>query len=1477
MRHFGNFNHNKKRPEFLFDFEGSRNGINALSQSLTINGITVTNTFRHEGQDAIDGVTWDAVTGTNLPGLNSGGTGQHETPIHGNVKAFDFGTTNTRFQAASSGTYDITTEDLVLEFIFKLKSNGSNQAFIGKESSGNPGYLLFFNNGDSEMAMLIDASSSVIQQSGTLTEGLWYHSMVFMDRSGSGQWYINGVASGSPTVISAQAASITTAELATIGARTDGTIDNEGRLAYIAMWAQDAWLDTHLQATVAEERFARVSDTRAVIANDRIATTKTRTTQASVVREITPTIYNVFQVGSGWMRNVDHPSLGKGYLGEQASANSFLQSEDLSVTWTLNNGITNTSGPTPPNGVSSNNYAFAANAGTATKFISQDPGITHGTISAFVHLGTFTTPTNTEQDYIAIRPDITKNNWQNFNIRIGSLASSVGTIDAAGFEDWGAGWYRCWVQMSDNIGTVGFYAIDTNNVTDLQTSTGDGEGAAYFIFGMQAESGNILTSYIPTTTAAVIRHNDLLEYDIGSLSTQGSIVVEASANADAYADGYSRIVVEVTKSASDGYLDGYMNIMQFNDAASAPRMHVVASADNQAVFSDSSALDGYRHKHTLSYGSNDFAGFIDGESIGTDSVGAVPETLDRLAIGSRNTGEFPLGGVVHKIRGFDKKRSKERTPMFDFNPEVVRGGVDQLDAYMTINGVTVNPTFRYKGGDANANNWNPWIFGETLNFVEDGANQDYNQGSPIMGSGANDDSVTFNDGDVYQATNTTFADVTTEDMVFEMIYRPDDNSTSGIFAKQAGDAGYQAKRTSLTNMLVFTGGVNSNVNSGGEDAGTWNHVIWFLDRDGSGQVYVNGVASGAAADISARAATMTNAGIFTIGALSNTTVNVSAGIAYVAMWQRDDWLDTHLQASVAADRFAKVSGMYHSGKAPSTNTRTTQSTLTKNHGPNIFQHSEDLDNAIWIKSASSISDTSVKTPIGTISTTATLAENGSAATSHLIRQDAYMPAGPMTVSGYFKAATRIWVSIRSLTTTNTKTFFNLSTGTIGTTASNITKATITDAGGGWFRCSTTFTTVGGEEDIRFHIAEGDDDITFDGLSQDSIYTWGLQVEEGGFPTTYVRTKGVTGYQIFQVGDNWMRNIDSSALGSGFISELAITNEMLHSEDLSDVVWVTTNATKSSALDTTIPDGTTSTVIAIAEDDSAATSHVLQQTVPYPSGGTVTFSGFFKAINRNWIRLRNITAGGVQASFNLLDGTHPGSQPAGSLLRSSMEYYGNGWWRCSITGLAFGGDNAFGVNIADGDAVANISFDGLSQDSIFTWGWQTELGPLETSYIPTTTVAVTRNDDDLRYTIADGSDYNSAGSSMIVDSTTPNHNSATTGSFVQLIHTGEDTRVGLFVLGASSDEIDAVGRTVGVQDMSLPTVAATDGIRKTTSLSCGANDFEIYDSGVSTDSVDISAGFSSEYTRLDLGNFSGGSQPNSVMHRVRIFNKKRIKK
>jgi hypothetical protein len=261
-------------------------------------------------------------------------------------------------------------------------------------------------------------------------------------------------------------------------------------------------------------------------------------------------------------------------------------------------------------------------------------------------------------------------------------------------------------------------------------------------------------------------------------------------------------------------------------------------------------------------------------------------------------------------------------------------GVINLDPILTINGVSVAPTLRYKGGDAGATNWPAWGYGETLDIVA-GTAPTYNAGSPLLG--ANDDSVQFNKGGYYQAGNNTFGDITTEDFVVELVFRA--NFITNVrycHKRDSSNYGYELFTDSgqpafFSFLIGDSGGYSAGNFFQTLTPGCWYHLIAFFDRSGSAIGYLNG-AAGAATAISTRSGSISTNVPFKLGS-NGASAHMDGCIAYYSQWKRDAWLDSHLQPTIALERFNRLIGLIpqvaKGTSTPVTQTRSTTAYLDK--------------------------------------------------------------------------------------------------------------------------------------------------------------------------------------------------------------------------------------------------------------------------------------------------------------------------------------------------------------------------------------------------------------------------------------------------------------------------------------------------------------------------------------------------------------------
>jgi hypothetical protein len=284
-------------------------------------------------------------------------------------------------------------------------------------------------------------------------------------------------------------------------------------------------------------------------------------------------------------------------------------------------------------------------------------------------------------------------------------------------------------------------------------------------------------------------------------------------------------------------------------------------------------------------------------------------------------GQLPVQqGYDEIVNGVYRSRKSTIIPGQGFIPSMnmsrpgnMQNGVSLLPGPITINGQTVEPLFRHNGARATVSTFPPDGYGSTFPMVENGAAILPNQGSPLLGE--LDDSVKGAGGDYYMMASSDTYQVTTEDIFFESMFKySEDNGTLAILYSKSNNITFFANlNSSSTIRFKITDGVDSaNIDSAAIFANNcWYYIAIFINKDGSAQLYVGNVTSGAAVDCSlvGSLTNTDNAAALTYSLdPTNASYLVKDPVALLDMYVKDNWLASHLNQSFVNDRFATLIG-----------------------------------------------------------------------------------------------------------------------------------------------------------------------------------------------------------------------------------------------------------------------------------------------------------------------------------------------------------------------------------------------------------------------------------------------------------------------------------------------------------------------------------------------------------------------------------------
>jgi hypothetical protein len=251
-----------------------------------------------------------------------------------------------------------------------------------------------------------------------------------------------------------------------------------------------------------------------------------------------------------------------------------------------------------------------------------------------------------EYKYIGIAENNNDVGYGVFDLNAGTVLTSGSGATNVTMQSMGNGWYRC--QLTFTAGAFSrfdIYAINDSYTTGNPSAysfigaVGDG----LYIYGAALEQGAYATSYIPTLGAAVTRGGDSCsKTGISSLigQTEGTLFVEVAALSGA------NDVRQI--SVNDGTTSNRVTMALLS---SGTQIQFVVQSGGSVVMDSTQTIAGLTSgvKIAYAYKVNDFAVYVNGSLLATDTNGAVPISMSAFSFDAGNSGDKFFGKIAQAL------------------------------------------------------------------------------------------------------------------------------------------------------------------------------------------------------------------------------------------------------------------------------------------------------------------------------------------------------------------------------------------------------------------------------------------------------------------------------------------------------------------------------------------------------------------------------------------------------------------------------------------------------------------------------------------------------------------------------------------------------------------------------------------------------------------------------------------------------------
>ena len=320
----------------------------------------------------------------------------------------------------------------------------------------------------------------------------------------------------------------------------------------------------------------------------------------------------------------------KGLLIEESRTNLFARSAELgNAYWTNSNlSISSDDQTSPDGGLNAETITVSAGTPSIYRAVSCTASTAY-TLSFYVKLGTLTA-----SDYkFAVRDD-TNNVFIAENI--------VPNVTPVTTE-----WRRVTYTFTTPVGCV--------TVRPYLVRYGYISAGTFYLWGAQLEAGAFPTSYIPTTTASVVRSADICSISGASFTSFYNQSEGTYQGAYSFVSGYSNTGISMVLAQASNNTFNELTRIGTATSGSFQRLDTIVGGSLTRITTTNAQSLTAQNKVSGAYKVGENAISLNGSVVITGSPASITSSANRLDIGSIQDGTSKINGHIASLRYYKKR------------------------------------------------------------------------------------------------------------------------------------------------------------------------------------------------------------------------------------------------------------------------------------------------------------------------------------------------------------------------------------------------------------------------------------------------------------------------------------------------------------------------------------------------------------------------------------------------------------------------------------------------------------------------------------------------------------------------------------------------------------------------------------------------------------------------------------------------------